>query len=59
MIWRAVLVLLLAASAQAQPDFWPVVLTGEDMPRLLGAMPDEVAAFAVRIPFVLLPLEAS
>lgn len=48
MIYRAILALLLAASAQAQPDFWPVVLTGEEVPRLLGAMPEEVAAFAVR-----------
>ncbi|MEM1043396.1 MAG: hypothetical protein AAGI91_12300 [Bacteroidota bacterium] len=42
------LLALLAASAQAQPDFRPVVLTGEQTPRLLGAAPDEVVAFAFR-----------
>ena len=46
---RGLLVLAMwAASAQAQPDFRPVVLTGEQTPRLLGIAPDDVAAFAVR-----------
>ncbi len=48
MIRRAALVLLLAASAHAQPDFRPVVLVGEETPRLLGAAPEEVVAFGVR-----------
>ena len=39
---------LLAASVQAQPDFRPVVLEGERVPRLLGTVPDEIAAFAVQ-----------
>ncbi len=42
------LAVLLTAAAQAQPDFRPVVLVGEQTPRLLGAVPDEVAAFALR-----------
>ena len=48
---RSILALLLAAwslPTQAQPDFRPVVLVGEQTPRLLGAAPDEIAAFAVR-----------
>ncbi len=46
---RAVAALaLLAASVPAQPDFRPVVLTGEQTPRLLGASPEEIAAFVVR-----------
>ncbi len=42
------LAVLLAASVQAQPDFRPVVLTGEQTPRLLGTAPEAIAAFAFR-----------
>lgn len=45
---RALSLAVLLAAAQAQPDFRPVVLVGEQMPRLLGAAPDEIAAFALR-----------
>lgn len=41
------LVTLLATSAQAQPDFRPVVLTGDQAPRLIGRAPEEVVAFAL------------